>query len=714
MPKFRTRLFIFLTFLISISLLEVSSELPHFDQKSFKQEKPRLCLTMIVKNESKIIERCLNSVKDVVDCVSISDTGSTDNTIEIIENFLKKNKIPGKVHRHAWKNFGFNRSLSAKAAQETLLELKFPLLTTYLLLLDADMLLEVKKDFDKNKLLADSYLLEQKNNSIAYYNTRLIRASMPWECIGVTHEYWSCRVPNQTMDQITTLKIDDREDGGCKDDKFERDVRLLKQGILDEPGNERYMFYLGQSYRCLRQYQDAIKWYKNRIEKGGWIEEVWYSKCMIGEMYEEMGCWDQALAWYLEAYETVPQRSESLYKIATHYRQKGDNHLAYLFANQGSRIPYPKDFLLFVSYPVYDYQFDEEISIAGYYTPYKNEGFSAANRLIFNKNTPPHIKETTYKNFLFYVENLKIAKQIPIEIELPPLFENSNEKYNPMNPSIKKTKEGYNLICRTVNYTQEKGNNYRSRDPHDPTVRTKNFLVAYDPSFKMMGQREIIENIPRERYPSSVLGLEDCRLIESDRYHWIFSTTFDTHAGTVGQTLCRIENNSDAKRALLVEKFIPLQGPEPGRCEKNWLPFVRNGELLAIYGYDPLTILKIDRETGACEVLSKKESKHDFSKFRGSAPPIEFDSGYLLLVHEVVFTDQRTYLHRFVYLDSDLNITKVSKPFTFLHKGIEYCCGMTMDGDQKQCILSVGIDDKEARLLFVDCSHIQNILEEIK
>lgn len=713
MGKFRFFLFIFLS-IVSIFLLEGGNEVSPFFQQSTKQDKPKLCLTMIVKNESKIIERCLTSVKDVVDCISISDTGSTDNTVEIIENFLKKNKIPGKVHHHPWKNFGYNRTLSAKAAQETLLELKFNPLNTYLLLLDADMLLDVGDDFKKESLVADSYLLEQKNNSIAYFNTRLIRASLPWECVGVTHEYWSCSTPNQPMEQISTLKIDDREDGGCKADKFERDVRLLKQGLIDEPNNERYMFYLGQSYRCLRQYDDAINWYKKRIDKGGWIEEVWFSKCMIGEMHEEMGSWDQALIWYLDAYETLPQRAESLHKIATHYRLNGKNNLAYLFAKQGSAIPYPKDFLLFVYYPVYEYQFDEEMSIAGYYTPFKNEGFSAANRLILNKNTPAHVKETTYKNILYYVENLKIAKQIPIQIKLPPLFENSSEKYNPMNPSIKKTKEGYNLICRTVNYTQDNGNNYRSRDPKDSTVRTKNFLVSYDPSFKMIDQREIIENLPRERHPTSILGLEDCRLIESDQNHWIFSTTFDTHPGTVGQTLCTMKNNPHEKGPLFVEKFLPIQGPAPGRCEKNWLPFVRNGELLAIYECDPLTILKIDRKTGACENFSKKETKHDFSKFRGSAPPIEFDNGYLFLVHEVVFTDQRTYLHRFVYLDSDLNITKVSKPFTFLQKGIEYCCGMTIDHDQKQCILSVGIDDKEALLLFVDLNHIQNILEEVK
>lgn len=48
---------------------------------------------MIVKNESRIMERCLNATKSIVDFVSICDTGSTDHTPEIIENWCKENEI---------------------------------------------------------------------------------------------------------------------------------------------------------------------------------------------------------------------------------------------------------------------------------------------------------------------------------------------------------------------------------------------------------------------------------------------------------------------------------------------------------------------------------------------------------------------------------------------------------------------------------------------
>jgi len=52
-------------------------------------QKPSICLNMIVKNESKIITRMLESVSSIIDCYCICDTGSTDDTLEVISTFLK-------------------------------------------------------------------------------------------------------------------------------------------------------------------------------------------------------------------------------------------------------------------------------------------------------------------------------------------------------------------------------------------------------------------------------------------------------------------------------------------------------------------------------------------------------------------------------------------------------------------------------------------------
>jgi glycosyltransferase involved in cell wall biosynthesis len=69
--------------------------------------KPKtLCLTMIVKNEENILERCFDSIKDYIDFWIICDTGSTDNTKQFIINYFNKHKIKGELHLCEWKNFG--------------------------------------------------------------------------------------------------------------------------------------------------------------------------------------------------------------------------------------------------------------------------------------------------------------------------------------------------------------------------------------------------------------------------------------------------------------------------------------------------------------------------------------------------------------------------------------------------------------------------------
>ena len=73
---------------------------------------PKICLNMIVKNESKIIERLLTSVVGFIDEIFIVDTGSSDNTIEKITEFMKNNNIKGQVLQHHFVNFGLTRSFA--------------------------------------------------------------------------------------------------------------------------------------------------------------------------------------------------------------------------------------------------------------------------------------------------------------------------------------------------------------------------------------------------------------------------------------------------------------------------------------------------------------------------------------------------------------------------------------------------------------------------
>ncbi|MCW9129755.1 glycosyltransferase family 2 protein [Bacillus paramycoides] len=393
----------------------------------------KLCLCMIVKNESRIMERCLNATKSIVDFVSICDTGSTDNTPEIIENWCKESRIPGTVHHEPFKNFGYNRSLAVSLAQKTYSE------ADYLLILDADMILEVESTFDKSSLTEDHYLTLQYDIHIKYWLTRLLKASLPWKSVGVTHEYWDIDRSKVGADynirvaRLDTLIVNDPGDGGSKSDKFERDERLLLQGINDPETTPdlhiRYLFYLAQTYYHLNQFEDSIKWYKKRVEAGGWTEEVFYSLLRIGFCYEYLANGSSykqhelidseekehakeqeeqylalAIFYFQKAWEYRPTRAEPLYQLVKLYRLRSQNNIALMYALQGKEIPFPTEDLLFIDYHVYDYLFDYEISISGYYIPHKKHLGAQSQKYLESKKEelPVHIASMVENNAKFY------------------------------------------------------------------------------------------------------------------------------------------------------------------------------------------------------------------------------------------------------------------------------------------------------------------------
>jgi hypothetical protein len=309
----------------------------------------------------------------------------------------------------------------------------------YMLLLDADMILEVEYPFDKSSLEMDQYLTPQYDDQIKFWLTRLLKASLPWRSVGVTHEYWDIDYSKlkagpfsyfNTKGRLNNLVINDQQDGGSRTDKFERDKRLLLEGVQDPltpPDLKiRYMFYLGQTYLCLDEYEDSIYWYKKRVEAGGWVEEVFYSLLKIGLLYEllsnqatdrrnelikesernssivdpsiieelileEEQFFALATTYLQNAWEYRTCRAEPLYHLAKMYRMKSKHNLGLMYALQGKEIPFPKDDILFVDYHVYNYLFDFEISIcANYITSKLDIGRAAQKRLESKIEQLPH------------------------------------------------------------------------------------------------------------------------------------------------------------------------------------------------------------------------------------------------------------------------------------------------------------------------------------
>lgn len=425
-----------------------------------KKGPKKICLTMIVKNESKNVDRLLDSFIDrgdnkcLMDMISVVDTGSTDNTKELFLEWGKKHNVPTTVHEEPFMDFSHNRTHSIRAAKQAYPD------ADYFLLSDADFVWEINRGnkFDKSLLIDHKYLVEQSNKSLSYWNIRLVSAKVEWECIGVTHEYWAesksqCEYCGEVRtSKIKTLAIDDREDGGCKTDKFERDERLLRAELEDKtktiPGHlrTRYKFYLAQTLRDMGRHEESIEWYGKRVLDGGWAEEVYYAKYQIGFNYEQLGWkkkhgvaimgkldktiddvnhlkkWNpnnlgpnelmeestkhftDAGVSYLAAYNYRKTRAESLYSLTRMYRVLGMNDMAFYHALIGAKIKYPEEDTLFIERNCYDYMFDYELSIVAFYVQDKRDiGRQALSRLMARNDLPRRIADEVEKNSRHYI-----------------------------------------------------------------------------------------------------------------------------------------------------------------------------------------------------------------------------------------------------------------------------------------------------------------------
>ena len=361
----------------------------------------KIILNMIVKNESKIIERCLDTAR-WVDGFFISDTGSTDDTIEIIENWGKRNNKIGAVVKNEWKNFGHNRTEAILQAKEWCRQNNLDLQKTYLLFLDADMMF-AGECLRQSVHLSDVWDIRQQNPAIVYANLRVVRASVDIVCKCPTHEYYEIRTPNIVRKVFDGAAIDDIGDGGSKGDKTERDIRMLKEALTTDPKNCRYWFYLANSYRDCQDFHSAILAYHNRIDIGGWFEETYCALVYKGDCHYVLKQFPEAIECWLKAYDVDPKRGESLIRLSIHFRTIAQNQTAMIFIDKGLKLSLPTERQLFVEKTIYEYRFLYELSICAYYTDDSERGKIACSMLLENPHLPEPLVESTKKNLDFYM-----------------------------------------------------------------------------------------------------------------------------------------------------------------------------------------------------------------------------------------------------------------------------------------------------------------------
>ena len=299
----------------------------------------RICLNMIVKNEAARIERCLASVAPFISSYAILDTGSTDDTKARIRDFFGSLNIPGLIGSVSFEDFATTRNAALRHAAWTAEQTNLGY--DYLLLVDADMELVVPDRL--LELTAPAHMIEQRAGDLRYWNTRLLHRDVAAQYRGVTHEYLD--TGSIKPEKLFDAYFIDHADGANRPGKFERDIALLEKAVATDPSDARSWFYLGQSYKDAGRFGDAFAAYQERERLGGWDEESFFSQLSMARCQNASGKpWiDDAL----QAFERRPSRAEPLADLAKHYRERGMNETALMFARRAMVIP-PSDDLLFV------------------------------------------------------------------------------------------------------------------------------------------------------------------------------------------------------------------------------------------------------------------------------------------------------------------------------------------------------------------------------
>ena len=678
---------------------------------------PKICLNMIVKNESKIILRLLETVTPLIDSYCICDTGSTDNTIEIIRNYCESNKIPGKIMEEPFRDFGYNRTFALKGCNDMAC-------ADYILFLDADMKLEINianiEEFKKT-LTKDAYYLIQGSPSFHNNNIRIIRNDPSYQYWGVTHEY--IELPDEaTIDKIDSnvLFINDIGDGGSKENKYDRDIQLLKKGLETTPNNPRYLFYLSNSYRDSGQYDLAIETYKKRIEAGGWIQETWHSYYSIGNSYMYMNQHANAIYYWLEAYQFMPTRIENLYKIVKHYRCEQKYALALVFYDMADRVRQqnPPHNHLFMENDIYEHKLDYELSIIGYYTKMnKTNMITMCMNLLNKRNIQSSIYTNIMSNYKYYCP--KLSTHMIGKDALGPTYKSlfyaltsigidkmKNEvDMFPSTPSIciNPHNNAEVFVCkRYVNYTIGPDGEYVN---NEFTITKNLFATIVQQDDKWTKINECIMQYNRE-HDDDYIGCEDVKLFHNGE-----GIEYTANRVTPGYKF-QVEYGSynHSTNTNISSLILSMQKQEP--YEKNWTLFQNHkNEQRIVYKWSPLTIC--ERTTDKVKIVQEINTPYLFKNLRGSSNGVRVGNEVWFLCHLVSYENRRYYYHMFVAIDIEsYQVIKYSQLFTFDNAPVEYSLGFIHMKKDDKFLIGYSANDNKTRFMLINKAAIDEMFIE--
>ena len=336
------------------------------------------------KNEASVIERMLESCYKYIDYYVLQDNGSTDGTVDIVENFFKGKGIPGIIYevKEGWVSFGWNRDHLLQTC------LKTDHGCDWILKMDCDEYLEVDDDFDWspiNDTTHQSFHVSAENPGCLYYRAWMWNAKLPWHFKhDLAHECIVCDLPGVGEDfERFNLPYGFRQIGTFDGESYSVPTKYLSDALKLEEKHIKdgdlledtyHFWYIGKSYhdccsaefyplghnhsreyarRAIFYYDEWLNHTQNYRELGhaqGICEMAYFTLYAMGDLYRYLKEYERSLDCCSRAEEFCPVRNEHIVGMAECFREMGDfvsmKEQTERLVDPERKLPYPKYYFL--------------------------------------------------------------------------------------------------------------------------------------------------------------------------------------------------------------------------------------------------------------------------------------------------------------------------------------------------------------------------------
>jgi len=284
-------------------------------------------LLIMVKDAGDGFREILELNKEYIDKWTILDTGSTDNTINIINEVL--NDKYGTLYQEPFINFRDSRNRLLELAGNE---------CAYNLMLDDTYYVTGKlRDFlvvARGDDVADSFSLFITDTETQYSSNRITKPER-----GLRYKYKIHEIIEKNENlciPINIAHINDVVNNYMQNrtiNRKQKDLELLFEELNDNPEDPRILYYLAETYYCIKDWDNAFKYYNLRKESThkGFDEEIYdsyFKMALISERYKNCS-WNEVERLYLDCYEKDTEIPDPLFMIGYHYLLENNQKLAY-------------------------------------------------------------------------------------------------------------------------------------------------------------------------------------------------------------------------------------------------------------------------------------------------------------------------------------------------------------------------------------------------